>query len=233
MKVGIIIYHKNLMSFITPEHLIDCIKSIRDQTYDDFDIIELNYGEKDTSYLDIFSNFFPSNKKIFMKEKMNNHVEAMNYLLNKTFNELCYDVIFNINLDDVYELNRFEVQLKKVKEGYDVIGSSYNIFQEIDGKVTKREYLKIRHFDDEDDEETYYKMSVEKNRIILNLSSCCFTKKAWKCIKKIQEIIPLEGLLLSRSIFEHNLKLHITPEVLLNYRIHENQTSCEYKTDII
>ena len=42
----------------------------------------------------------------------------MVYLLNKCFNYYNYDVVFNTNLDDFYDINRFKYQIDCVKDGY-------------------------------------------------------------------------------------------------------------------
>ena len=64
------------------------------------------------------------------KIKMNNHAEAMNYLIDKVFLEEKYDICFNINLDDYYDTYRFEKQIESVKEGYELISSEYRFISE-------------------------------------------------------------------------------------------------------
>ena len=142
MKIGCIFYHSNVFSYIEHEHIFECLTSIDNQTFKDFDIFELNYSKKTEE--DIFLTdigFFKDKKITTYRQECRNHIEAMNFLLNKTFKELDYDIIFNINLDDIYDEKRIELQLIKVFEGYDLISSNYTIFQ--DGALESRKQASI------------------------------------------------------------------------------------------
>ena len=76
------------------------------------------------------TGFFKNNKKYFFRQECKTHVDAMNFLMNKAFNEMEYDIIFNINLDDIYDKHRFEFQIRKVLlDNYDLVASNYEIFQ--------------------------------------------------------------------------------------------------------
>ena len=114
MRIGCIIYHKDIFSYIEHEHIFECLRSIDNQTFKDFDIIELNYSKKTEENIFLSDiGFFKDKKITTFREECKNHIEAMNFLLNKTFNELEYDVIFNINLDDIYNEKRIELQFNK------------------------------------------------------------------------------------------------------------------------
>ena len=43
-------------------------------------------------------------------------MHAQNFLLNKAFKDMDYDVVFNVNLDDFYSPHRFEIQLEVKKK---------------------------------------------------------------------------------------------------------------------
>lgn len=227
MKIGIIIYHKNLNNFINENIIEECLNSIRNQTFDIFDIIELDYGNNIESK-SIITNF--KQKKIFYKKPFNNHINAMNYLLNKCFNELEYDIIFNINLDDIYDIHRFEYQLRKIiMDDYVLVGSNYKIFKNNKfGDINKDIKLTL-DFESETDEQSYLKLKINKKKCIIPLSSVCFTKESWDIIKKIDKLPTLEMLLICKKIFSHNKKIHICKDFLLNYRIHDNQSYNKYK----
>lgn len=120
MKTSVIFYHKNIRSIYKKEWIDKCIKSILDQTYKDFFIYEINYGNDDFNFSDYFSKF--GKKYKFFKKELNNHAEAMNYLLDKCLKDKI-DVVFNTNMDDYYHIDRFEKQLEKIKQGYDIISS--------------------------------------------------------------------------------------------------------------
>lgn len=235
MKIGIIIYHKNIFSNYDSKMVFECLESINNQTFDSFDILELdysNYQEKTTSLMKL--GFFKNNKKHFFRNECRNHIDAMNFLLNKAFNELNYDIIFNINVDDIYDKHRFEFQLRKVLIGkYDLVGSNFEIFQVKDENKVSRSIILTREFDDINEEQTYLKIKNKQKKCIIQMSSLCFTKEAWKTIGKIDKIPTLETLLMCRKLFNNKQKVHICKEKLLQYRIHDNQVSSKFRQNII
>ncbi len=234
MKIGIIIYHKDIFSYIEHEHIFECLNSIENQTFKDFDIFELNYSKKteDNIFLSDIG-FFKDKTVTTYREECKNHIGAMNFLLNKTFNELDYDVIFNINLDDIYNERRIELQLTKVFEGYDLISSNYSIFQERDGKTVRREMKITKSYDNIDDEQTYIKIKISKNKNFIPTSAMCFTKKCWEVLEQIPYLPGAESLLICKKLLKNQMKIHVCPELLVDYRIHKNQVSANYRSNII
>ena len=234
MKLGLIFYHKNVFSYIDHEHIFECLRSIDNQTFKDFDIFELNYSKKaedDVLLSDI--GFFKGKEVITYRQECKNHIEAMNFLLNKTFNELDYDVIFNVNLDDIYNEKRIELQLIKVFEGYDLVSSNYAIFQDRDGEKIKREMKMTKSYDDIEDEQTFIKIKISKNKNIIPTTSMCFTKKCWEVLEKIPYLPGAESLLICKKVLENGLNIHVCPEILVDYRIHKNQVSTQFRDNII
>ena len=90
MKASCILYHSNIMSIYKERWIKQCIKTIKDQTYQDFDVFELNYGDDNTKLSELYD--VGGNKHFYEKIKMNNHAEAMNYLIDKVFLEEKYDI---------------------------------------------------------------------------------------------------------------------------------------------
>ncbi len=141
MKSAVIFYHKNLHT-IYPQHWIDkCVSSIAAQTYKDFDVIELNYGDisnifngdiKEQAPLHFYAKL-PGHKYEPICIPMENHITAMNYLLNYCFKEKGYDVVFNTNMDDFYHPTRFAKQIEKIEAGFDIVTSDFCYIEEQPG----------------------------------------------------------------------------------------------------
>lgn len=234
MKIGVIVYHKNIFSYVDSQIVFECLESIDNQTFSDFDILELDYSNYDQFQISLMNlGFFKNNKKHFFRQECKNHIDAMNFLLDKAFNEMKYDIIFNINLDDIYDKHRFEFQIRKiVLDKYDLVASNYEIFQNKDGNEVSRSIIISKDFDDIDEEQTYIKYK-NSRKCIIQLSSMCFTKEAWKAIEKIDIIPTLESLLMCKKLFTNKKKIHICKEKLLRYRIHDKQVSSKYRKNII
>lgn len=233
MKIAVLFYHKDALDTYSIDWIYDCLKSIHDQTWQKFDIYELNYGKRDfdspVSFIEIFQEegFFDYHMKKFENKEFDNHILAMNYMLTILFNDLNYDVVFNINLDDTYDTTRFEKQMKKI-EHFDLIGSIYNIVNNNIIKTSKSNNL------DEEDEQTYMKVkTLTEKKCIIPLSSMCFTKKSWEAIGEIPEMFSLESLFICKQIIKNNLKIHVIQEPLVNYRIHKKQYSSKIRNNLL
>jgi len=235
MKIGLIIYHKNIFSYIDSKIVFKCLESIENQTFKDFDILELDYSDYNQYQTTIMKvGFLKNNKRYFFRQECKNHIEAMNFLLNKAFNEMNYDIIYNINLDDIYDKHRFEFQLRKILiDGYDLVGSNYEIFQNKNGNEISRSIKIVPEFEDIIDEQTYLKIKNSQKKCVIQLSSMCFTKESWEIIKNIDILPTLESLLICKKLLKKDKKIHICKEKLLRYRIHSQQVSRKYRRENI
>lgn len=118
-KCAALVYHKNIYDIYQQKWISKCIDSVLHQSFTEFDILELNYDGTNFSV-------FPPNinyKKIFWNKSFNSHYEARGFLLHKAFHEMKYDIIFNVQLDKFYHLDRFKYQVEEIKRGYDIISS--------------------------------------------------------------------------------------------------------------
>ena len=234
MKIGLIIYHKDIFSYIPNTNILECLESLSKQTFNKYDIFELDYSEKEKESTFLTElGLFPENKIRTFRKECRNHIEAMNYLLNKTFKELEYDIIFNVNLDDVYNVQRVEKQLIKALEGYDLISSNYRVFQEKDGEVVKREMRVMKSYEEEEDEQHIIKIKIGKNHNFIPTSSMCFTRKCWGVLESIPYLPGAESLLICKKVLKSKLKIHVCPEILVDYRIHKNQVSARFRRSIV
>tara|TARA_B110001454_G_scaffold218932_1_gene248650 strand:- start:10176 stop:10895 length:720 start_codon:yes stop_codon:yes gene_type:complete len=232
MKVCCIIYHSEIFTTYKEDWILECIKSIYLQTYKKYDIIELCYDESDNSLIKMFKEkgIFKTNRLIFLNKKMENNIEAENYIFNYAFNKLNYDVCININIDDIYNNKRFELQMKKIEEGYDIVSSNYKIFQNYEGEKYEREMKIVTNFEDKYEERLFYcKMIIDK-KVTIPFSCFTFTKKAWNLVKKV--MYP-ESLYLCQKILSKEVKIHTCDQILLYHRIHSKQYSNIYKNEVI
>ena len=110
-KIGIIFFHKNIKNIYHERWIFKSIESIINQTFKEFKIFEINYGGEENS---LVKEFFPDFENIdFYHSEFRNHAEAMNFIIDKAFEDGC-DFVFNTNLDDYYDYSRVEKQLLKL-----------------------------------------------------------------------------------------------------------------------
>jgi hypothetical protein len=124
-KCACIVYHSNKRHTKT-DWINKCVNSIFAQSFCEFDIHELNYSGDHTFY---FMDYYPkikgeyySHNKIF-----NNSYEAMTYLTELCLGKLNYDIVFNVDVYDYYEHERFIYQLNEIERG-NVLCSSLAYF---------------------------------------------------------------------------------------------------------
>jgi hypothetical protein len=215
MKIACILFHSNIFSIYKKEWVSKCVDTIVNQTYGNFDIFELNYGDDELNLKDLFKI-----KKThhFFNIKMDNHADAMNYLLDLVFKEKNYDICFNINLDDFYDLTRFEKQIKVLNSGFDIVSSDYLFVREDNGFDTFSEPLGLgRH-----SLQTLFNLDITP----LAHPCVCYSKNFWLNYGPyISQEIPREDKNLWIRSYNKGAKLNIIDEPLLFYRLHQKQVS--------
>ena len=214
MKIGVIFFHKNIKNIYQERWVKKCVESILNQTYQNFSIYEINYGGEEDSVLEGF-NF--SNPHVFISERKENHAEAMNSIIDVAFGDGC-DFIFNTNLDDFYDLKRFEVQLDRLNSGFDLISSDFCYIEEIEGKDEVTFTKNIKGFGD-------IQKNLEKGHNVIAHPSVAYSRRFWEQNRYAPEEIPREDMLLWIRSIQNGFKFYICDEVLLNYRLHENQVT--------
>lgn len=208
MKVATIFYHKNIKSIYKLSWIEECINSVLNQTYNDFTIYELNYGADDFKLSEIVD--MTSRKYNYYQHKFNNHADAMNFILNKCIKDGA-DVVFNNNMDDYSENNRFEIQIKKMQDGYDIVSSNFNHIDSDDVKIRE---MNFSSFD--------IKNELRSDNNIIAHPCVCYSRNFLLKNKYNSDNIPKEDLILWKNTID-KYKFFICPEILLNYRLHENQ----------
>ena len=130
-KIGVIIYHRNILNRYDPKWIENCIEKIENQTFGNFTLVEFNFGGDS-------QKIYEGNKKsYFYSEKIDNLGSAISRAFDICFDEHEFDLVFNINLDDDYSLDRFEKQIECLeKTGADIIASNFH-FTDSDLNIKK------------------------------------------------------------------------------------------------
>ena len=143
MKIGVVFFHKNILNIYKKRWILESANSILNQTFKDFSIYEINYGEDDFSLSSLVD--FKDFKHIFYNTNLINYSEAQNFILKKTIEDGC-DYVFNTNLDDISYLNRFETQINyAINNKVDILSSDMEYVKEdkeVDVVTYKLEFWK-------------------------------------------------------------------------------------------
>ncbi len=213
MKLGIILYHKDIYKIYQEAWVRKCLDSLKAQTVQDFTVYELCYS-RDRQQLWPGSNF--------SHIPMPNHIFAQNHTLDKAFLDDC-DVVANVNLDDAYSPKRLELQLKAVQEGYDLISTNFEHIEDINGVDT---HVRNMIFHDRD---LKYELGIDHN--VLCHSVILYTKKFWEDHKYYNEDeVGFEDLTMWKKALANGCKIKILPEILCHYRLSDKQTSKIYNS---
>jgi hypothetical protein len=219
MKKGVILFHKNILKIYENRWVEKSINSMINQIDNDFTFYEVNYGSESYSVI-------PTNTKIkskFWSENLVNYAEAMNYILDKAFNDGC-DYVFNMNLDDFYPPNRISEQIKMIiEEDFDIISSDFCYIQETESFGAKQDLvIKFMNI-----QKNNIQNHLENNHNVIAHPSVCYNKRFWLDTENRYDIskTPEEDLDLWKRAIKKGYKFGIHDEVLLFYRIHENQVS--------
>lgn len=202
MKAAVVIFHKNIDRY--PENWVrQCVESIQNQTYRDFDVFEIDYGAGG-------NQIYPGSN--FINEILPDHAQALNFLLKYVF-DLGYDCAFNVNIDDYYDIHRFELQIKYIKQGYDIVSSNFNNVDE-HGNIRSAMDMASKNIQRE---------AIDNNNIIAH-PVVCYSKRFKEKLRS--EEIPRDDFELWRRCYDSNkYNFIILPQYLLFYRSHNQKTS--------
>ena len=203
MRSVVIIYHQNIEEIYAKEWIDEAVSSVHGQTYQDFEIYELNYGGDDYRLFD---------GKFFSIE-MKNHIEAMNFLITMAFEDGA-DVVFNTNLDDISLPERFEKQIAAIKRGYQLVSCNFTYFGEENrlmnmtgcgdiGRNFRREHNVICH------------------------PAVCYHSSFWDQ-KYNESLVGYEDFDLWKRQYAKRKKFFILDDYLLLYRIHSGQITKKF-----
>lgn len=212
MKVAVIFYHKNIDKLYKKEWIKACTESIRLQSMEDFDVVELNYGGGTEQYAEgIRKNY------IFLSREFDNHVGTMNYLYSMLFAN-GYDVVANTNMDDTYDAGRIKNQLSYINLGEQLVSSNWHY---IDSKDNVFKSFRYHNADIETE--------LNKNHNIIAHPAVMMHKSFWDDDLHYNDLLGKEDLDLWQRAVKKGKRLFICPHFHLFYRIHDNQITKKYK----
>jgi GT2 family glycosyltransferase len=206
MKIGVVFFHKNLNKIYRKEWIEKCIDSIKNQTYKNLVLYEIDYGNSETN-LTGCNNFFSLEKE--------NYADAMNFIITEAFNDGC-NYVFNTNMDDIFTLDRIEKQLEYLNKGYDLVTSDFMYIDEDDTFKQNMIHSPYNYL---------IKEHLNNNHNIIAHPSVGYSKNFWDNNKYDITKTPEEDLDLWRRAINNGYTFYIVPEILLLYRIHGTQVS--------
>lgn len=222
MKKGVIIYHSNIKDLYKERWIKKSIESMLNQTDSDLYYYEINYGKGHYSVLEEYvdATFLNSRQK-FWSINMLNHAQAMNFILDAAFDDGC-DIIFNTNLDDYYHPDRVKIQTKAI-QNYDLVSSDFCYISENQNDEDEITLLmNIKRYG------STIRENLLANHNVIAHPAVCFNKTFWNSSNKYNvNKIPEEDLELWQRSISNGYKFKIVPEILLYYRIHNNQVTAK------
>lgn len=199
--VAVIFYHKNVSAIYQPEWIKQCVDSVKAQTFQDFDILELNYGGTDERYTD--GEFFSI--------ELENHIFALNFLITYAFAR-GYEIVMNTNMDDHYEPQRFEKQIGAILNGAQLVSSNFRYFGAKEMKMPMTERGDIWK-------------NLQRGHNVIAHPCVAMHRSFWDADLHYKNQLGSEDLELWQRAYMRGKKFEILPDYLLHYRHHSNQVT--------
>lgn len=223
MKFAILLFHKNIINIYKKSWIIQFIDSINNQSYKNFDIIELNYDENEN--IRLFKN------SIFINKNFDSHYDCKNYLLDYSFNKNNYDYVMITNIDDFYDYDKIKICMNNIKN-YDIVSNNIYIYQNIKNKEFKREIELIPKNKNSDFDINWHVMyKLEKNINIIENSGLIMSKKFYLNNKIFYDKskYPFTLLDIWKKSIKLDTKINIINQPLTYQRIHSEQLINDYR----
>lgn len=219
MKKGVVLFHSNIFTIYESRWIKKSIESMINQSDNELFFYEINYGDDDYSVLSDYNI-----QKKFWSKRLSNYAEAMNFILDKAFEDGC-DYVFNTNLDDYYHQNRVSQQLDMmISENYDILSCDFcYITEEIHNEVVTDEikfFIDIHKFGP-------IEQNLKIRHNVIAHPGVCYSKRYWNDRNNRYDItkVPEEDMDLWIRSIQRGYKFGIHKNVLLYYRRHSNQVS--------
>jgi hypothetical protein len=213
LNLGVIFYHKNILDLYYPPWIKKSVESMLNQKNSNFKIYEINYGGEQYSVLEGIGH---SKKVDFYSGNFNNHAQAMNFILDKAFEDGC-DYVFNTNLDDYYSGDRIQKQLEFLIQGFDLVSSN---FCYIEGDGNSDSVLKYMTMSDGNIQDHF-----DRNHNVVAHPSVAYSKRFWLGNRYDDSEIPQEDFLLWERALKNGYSIKICTDYLLFYRLHQSQVT--------
>jgi hypothetical protein len=211
----IIIFHSDIFKFFNKSIINKSLDSLYNQTFQNFDVMELCYDGTNTK-------LWKKNKNYkFFNQKFNNYVDAINFLLKKGFYEFNYKNLFIVNLDDIYHNNRLN-ELKNHFNDYDIISSNYYILED-NNKIRKREIIS-ENYDINYNLDNIIRYKIRNNERIIDISGVIINKNVIdSCGYLDYNYKHYSHFILWKKACKKGLKFFISNKYLLYYRLNKNK----------
>lgn len=211
-RCAVIFFHSNIDAIYKKRWIDKCIDSVLNQTYDDFDVFEIDYSGK-------------GNQKVkdskFYSVELKNHIAGMNFLISEVF-DAGHEIIFNTNMDDFYAPDRFAKQLERIELGFQIVSSNFFYITEIGEKdICTRDMNMFKYGD--------VRYNLIKNHNVIAHPCVAMHRSVWDAGFRYNESeIGFEDLSLWKKVIQ-KFKFSIMQDYLLYYRIHNNQITKHHK----
>lgn len=215
MRCAVIFYHKNIDKIYRPEWIEQCVQSIKEQTHQEFDVFEVDYGGTGKKYCEgIGKNY----GHFSIHEE--NHIGAMNFLINMAFKTPNpYDIVFNTNMDDVYHPLRFAKQLEAIKQGYQLVSSNFAYVNHKGDLLKSMNMVRCGSIG----------RNLNKNHNVIAHPNVAMHRSFWDDDLHYNNLLGYEDLDLWQRAFIRGKKFFIIDEFLMWYRLHEKQVTKKHK----
>lgn len=193
------------------KYLAQAIESILNQTHSHFEFIIVNDGSTDNS-VNIIKSFMEKDSRIVLIDREN---KGLPYSLNEAISVSKGDYIARMDSDDISLPQRFEKQIEYMeKENLDVCGSFIETFTS--GSITKNVTYPVSN---EDIKFSLLFFSALAHPTVI-LKKDVFDKVKYNTNYKVAQDYQLWC-----DIISNDFKIGNTPEILLKYRVHDQQAS--------
>ena len=187
-------------------YLKEAVSSVLNQTFEDFELIIVDDCSTDSS-LEILDSFSDPRIKVFENSKNLGVSGTLNHGLSYAQGEF----IARMDSDDVASKLRFERQVKKLEEGFDVVGSDIEIIDSSSKVIGSRVYR-------DDISNVIVIESPLAHPSVMFRTSLIRQMGVYSL-----EFNSAEDYDLWLRFFSHGAKFAIVHEPLLRYRVHDSQ----------
>jgi glycosyltransferase involved in cell wall biosynthesis len=205
------------------DYLNECLNSIIDQSFQDFEIICINDGSTDDS-LEILNEYAKKDKRIQIIDQQNHGPGAVR---NKGITLAKGDYIYFADPDDYLELNAFE-ELYEISEKYSVDFTMFKIynFNEVSKEPIDDDYYSMPYLKECVGDNVFNYSDVED--MALRLAVCppgCFFKRDFiKDFRFPEGLLYEDNVFFTKAIFEAN-RIYFYDKFLYNRRVRDDSLS--------
>ena len=208
-----------LATFNREKYILQCLKSISNQTEKDFEVIIVNDGSTDNTG-EIIERYIEKDKRFSVINKIN---QGMGLAFNYAISLAKSNIIFRMDDDDIMEPNRIERQLDFLNQNKDISFSSpFYTLIDSNNKIIGRKKSELVTFED---------VSKKINKdIIFGIFNpgAVFYKKIFMNVGGYRpQFWPCDDVDLWCRFIEYGYKFKVQDEYLMRYRIHGKSISME------